>query len=274
MYDVAIIGKGPAGISAAINTYARNKKTIIIGGDSKKVLLSPIIDNYPGLPGITGPDFMNSLNNHLKKTETTILNKSVLTVYSLGDSFTIQAQDEMIQAKKVILAMGVNFKKSIENEDKYLGSGVSYCATCDAPLYRGKEVCVIGYNDEAIHDANFLSNICAKVYFVPMLNLENKTLNENIEIIKDIPVSFNGNMKAETLNLRESTIKCDGFFVIKDSYPLTSLVPGLKVDGPHVVVDKNMETNIKGLFAAGDITGKPYQLAKAVGEGQVAALFD
>lgn len=273
MYDVAIIGKGPAGISAAINSHARANKTIIFGLDSRKVLLSPIIDNYPGLPSITGPDFINSLNNHLEKTDTVLSEKTVLTVYSMGDFFTIQAQDEMIQTKKVILATGVNFKKSIENEDKFLGLGVSYCATCDAPLYKNKTVCVIGYNNESIEDANFLSEICEKVYFIPMLKIEDKKFNEKIEIIKDIPLSFSGNMKADKLNMKNSSLECDGYFVIKDSYPLTSLVPGLELDGPHVKVDKNMETNIKGLFAAGDITGKPYQLAKAVGEGQIAALY-
>lgn len=155
MYDIAIIGKGPAGISAAINAYARGKKTIIFGKDSKKVLLSPLIDNYPGLPGVTGPELIKALNTHLANTDTVVSDKTVLTVYAMGDSFTIQAQDEMIQSKKVILANGVNFKKSIEDEDKYLGLGVSYCATCDAPLYKNKEVCIIGYNAESINDANF-----------------------------------------------------------------------------------------------------------------------
>ncbi|MEF9933878.1 MAG: NAD(P)/FAD-dependent oxidoreductase [Clostridium sp.] len=272
MYDVAIIGKGPAGISAAINAYARNQKTIIFGGDSKKVLLSPIIDNYLGLPGITGPDFMKSLNHHLSKTDATLSSKQVLTVYSMGDSFTLMAQDEMITAKKVILTTGVNFKKSIENEDKFLGLGVSYCATCDAPLYKAKTVCVIGYNEESCHEANFLSEICEKVYFVPQTNTSSFKFNDNIEIVKDVPLKFEGSMKAETLTLKSSTIECDGYFVIKDSYPLTSLVPGIELDGVHVKVNKNMETNIKGLYAAGDITGKPYQLSKAVGEGQIAAL--
>ncbi|KMT23305.1 NAD(P)/FAD-dependent oxidoreductase [Clostridium cylindrosporum] len=274
MYDVAIIGKGPAGISAAINSYARGKKAIIFGGDSKKVLLSPIIDNYPALPGITGVNFMEALNNHLSKTDVVISDKSVLTIYAMGESFTIQAQDEMIQAKKVILATGVNFKKTIENEDKFLGLGVSYCATCDAPLYRNKTVCVVGYNDEAVTDANFLSTLCEKVYFVPMTNVKDKSFNDNIEIITGVPKSFEGNMKADKLNLKDSSIECDGYFIIKDSYPLSSLVPGLELDGPHVKVNKNMETNIKGLFASGDITGKPYQLAKAVGEGQIAALYE
>lgn len=274
MYDIAIIGKGPAGISAAISACSRGKKTIIFGGDSKKVLLSPLIDNYPGLPNIKGPELMESLNNHLRKTTTTISEKTVLTVYSMGTYFSIQAQDDIIESKKVIITTGVNFKKSIENEDKFLGRGVSYCATCDAALFKNKETCVIGYNEESIDDVNFLSTLCNKVYFIPMTNIKNKNIDDRVNVINDIPKEFKGNMKAEELILENSTIKCDGYFVIKDSYPLTSLVPGLKIDNSHIIVDKNMETNIKGLFAAGDVTGKPYQLAKAIGEGQVAALYE
>lgn len=274
MYDVAIIGKGPAGISAAISAYSRNKKTIIFGSDSKKVLLSPLIDNYPGIPGVTGSELMKALNDHLNQTDTTISEKTVLAVYSMGNSFSIQAQDEMIEAKKVILTTGVNFKNSIKNEDRFLGSGVSYCATCDAPLFKNKDVCIIGYNRESIKDVQFLSELCNKVYFIPMVNIKNETFNDNVKIIKDVPIEFTGTMKAEKLLLKTNQITCDGYFVIKDSYPLTSLVPGLKVDGSHVLVDRNMETNIKGLFAAGDIAGKPYQLAKAVGEGQIAALYE
>ena len=271
MFDIAIIGKGPAGISSAINAYARNKKAIIFGGDSKKITLSPSIPNYPGLPEIKGPDFMQKLNNHLENTDATILNKTVIAVYAMGDYFSIQAENDFYEAKKVILATGVDFKKSIENEDTFLGNGVSYCATCDAPLYKGKVVAVVGYNDDSIEETKFLSQVCSKVYYIPMLKGE-FDFSENVEIVKDAPIKFEGGFKAEKLILKNSTVEADGFFVLKDSLPLTSLVPGLEVDGPHVKVDRNMETNIKGLYAAGDVTGKPYQIAKAVGEGQIAAL--
>ncbi|KRQ87485.1 Thioredoxin reductase [Caloramator mitchellensis] len=271
MYDIAIIGKGPAGISAAINANARNKKTIIFGGDSRKVLLSPSIPNYPGLPEITGMDFMSRLNEHLYKTDSVFVNKTVIAVYAMGDYFSIQAENDFYEAKKVILTTGVDFKKSIENEDTFLGNGISYCATCDAPLYKGKVVAVVGYNDESIEETKFLSQVCSKVYFVPMTK-GNFDFAENVEIIKDVPVKFEGALKAEKLILKKSEVIADGFFVLKDSLPLSSLVPGLEVEGPHVKVNKNMETNIKGLYAAGDVTGKPYQIAKAVGEGQIAAL--
>lgn len=271
MYDIAVIGKGPAGISAAINARQRNKNTIIFGRDSKKVLSSPEINNYPGLYSIKGEDLFNKFNEHLINSGAVVSEKSVTAVYTMDESFSIQAENDIIEAKAVVLSVGVDFKKSIENEDKFLGSGVSYCATCDAPLYKGKIAAVVGYNNEAINDANFLSEICTKVYFVPLIN-DITNLKGNVEIIKDIPIKFEGTEKAVSLVLKNSKIDADGFFVIKDSYPLGTLVPGLETNGSHVPVNRNMETNIKGLYAAGDITGKPYQIAKAAGEGQIAAL--
>ena len=272
MYDIAIIGKGPAGISAAINAKARNKNAIIFGKDSHKVAVSHGIWNYPGFTQITGAELIGRLNRHLESVAAEYCPKQVSAVYSMGDYFSIQAEGEMFEAKKVILATGVDFKKSLEGEDTFLGRGVSYCATCDAPLYRGKTVAAIGYNQEAADEAEFLSGVCGKVYFIPIGNIK-KAFSSNVEIIEGSPLRFRGNNKAERLILKDSReIEADGFFVLKDSYPLSSLVPGLEVDGPHVKVDSNMETNIKGLYAAGDVTGKPYQIAKAVGAGQIAAL--
>lgn len=271
MYDIAIIGKGPAGISAAINARARNKNTIIFGRDSKKVMLSPVIHNYPGLPEIKGTELTERLNKHFENCGAVLSPKMVNTIYSMDDYFTIQAETDMIEARTVIIAAGIDFKKSIEGEDSFLGSGVSYCATCDAPLYRGKTVGVVGYNSESIEETRFLSEVCKKVYFVSLIN-EELDFNNNVEVIKDAPLRFEGEMTASKLVLKNKTIEADGFFVIKDSYPLGTLVPGLEVNGSHVIVSRNMETNIKGLYAAGDVTGKPYQIAKALGEGQVAAL--
>lgn len=270
MYDIAIIGRGPAGVSAAINASIRNKSVIMFGKDSKKVLSSPIIYNYPGLPSITGTELAEKLYEHLKTTSAIISAKHVSAIYSMGNSFTIQAEAEMLEARTVILTVGVDFKKSIEGEDIFLGMGVSYCATCDAPLYKGKKVAVIGYNSEALEEAKFLSEICNKVYFIPFIEVP-KDFPENIEIITDTPIRFEGTNHTERLILKNSKLEADGFFIIKDSYPLGALVPGLQVEGPHVVVNKLMETNLKGLYAAGDVTGKPYQVAKAIGDGQIAA---
>lgn len=274
-FDIAIIGKGPAGISAAINSSARNKSVIMFGEDSKKILSSPSISNYPGLGQLTGAELNEKFMLHLNNYKINFNNKTVIAVYTMGDYFAIQAQDESIEAKSVILSSGVNFKKSIENEEKFLGNGISYCATCDAPLYKKKTVTVIGYNEESYTEADFLSEICSNVFFVPVFKKAHE-FKDNVTVIDDIPERFDSDsstsMHADKLILKNTSLKSDGFFVIKDSLPLSSLVPGLEHDGPHVKVKKDMSTNIQGLFAAGDITGKPYQIAKAVGEGQVAAL--
>lgn len=272
MYDVAIIGRGPAGVSAAINASIRNKRIITFGKDSSKVLSSPLINNYPGLPEVKGSELSDRLFKHLLATNSNLCEKNITAIYAMGNSFTIQAEDEMIEAKTVILTVGVDFKKSIENEDVFLGNGISYCAQCDAPLYRGKIVCVIGYNKESVEETQFLAEICKKVYFIPIIDLDNNfEFEDNVEIIKDKPIKFEGEGHTQTLQLKDRRLDADGFFIIKDSYPIGTLVPGLTVDGPHVIVNKRGETNIKGLFAAGDITGKPYQISKAIGEGQMAA---
>lgn len=272
MYDVAIIGRGPAGISAAINATIRNKSVVMFGDNSKKIISSPEINNYPGLPEIKGSLLSEKMSNHLETTGALLVSKQITAIYSMGNSFTMQAEDEMIEAKTVILSVGVDFKKSIEGEDTFLGMGVSYCATCDGPLYKGKTVCVIGYNEESIEETKYLSEVCSKVYFIPLPALkEDFDFKENVELVNSSPLKFEGGSHAEKLILNDVTIEADGFFVIKDSYPLGALVPGLVVDGPHVIVDRYMNTNIRGLYAAGDITGKPYQVAKAIGEGQIAA---
>lgn len=274
-YDIAIIGAGPAGLSAALNSKIRNKSVILFGKDSEKLVKTKKISNYLGFSDISGED----LNNNFKKTlagyDIERSEKKVRTVYAMGSFFAIEVenQSEMIEAKSVIMATGIDLKKDLENEEKFFARGVNYCATCDAALYRGKTVVVIGYNEEAIEEANFTSEIVGKVIFVNITGDDVK-LNENIEIIEgEIPVGFEGSEKCEKLKLRSGReIEADGFFIIKDYSKADRLVPSIKMEEGHILVDKTMASSIKGLFAAGDITGKPYQIMKAVGEGQTAAL--
>lgn len=271
MYDIAIIGRGPAGVSAALNASIRNKSLIVFGKESNKLFSSPVINNYPGLPEVKGYELSEKLYSHLKTSNSTLCDKNVTAIYAMGSSFTIQAEEEIIEARTVILTVGVDYKKSIAEEDTFLGNGVSYCATCDASLYKGKTVVVVGYNKESVEETNFLSELCSKVYYIPLIDTD-FNFNEKVEVIKDTPIKFEGVHHAERLVLKEHTITADGFFIIKDTYPIGSLVPGLEIDGSHAVTNRQMETNIKGLYASGDITGKPYQIAKAIGEGQIAAL--
>ena len=193
----------------------------------------------------------------------------------MGDFFAIEIENEseMLEARSVIMATGIELKKDLLNEDKFFAKGVNYCATCDAALYRGKKVVVIGYNDEAVGEANFTSEIVGSLVFVNMTGKE-VSLNSGIEVIKgEIPIGFDGEKRAEKLIFKSGKeIIADGFFIEKDSSKPERLVPGIKMEGNHIQVARDLSTSIKGLFAAGDITGKPYQIMKAVGEGQVAAL--
>lgn len=278
-YDIAIVGSGPAGLSAAINAKIRNKNIIVFGTESlsNKLVKAPSIDNYLGFHEISGDDLRQKFQDHLEKMEIEITYKKINNIYAMGDYFALMSGDDMYEATTVILATGVEYGKPIKGEEEFLGRGVGYCATCDAPLYKDKKVAIIGYNKESEEEANFLSEIASKTYFIPMYKNEslmrgNHELDSSIEVINDRPVQIQGETLVSKVSFKEKDIDVDGVFVIKDSASLKSLVPGLETDGPHVVVDINMNTNIKGCFACGDCVGKPYSYIKSAGQGQIAAL--
>ena len=275
-YDIAIIGTGPAGISAAITAKLRNKNIILFGNKdlSDKINKAHSIKNYTGLPNVTGEELANALKNHLNDLDIEITEKRVNAVYSMGEYFALQVGKEMIESKSLIIATGVTASKTLENEDEFLGRGVSYCATCDAHFCKGKDVAVIAYTKEAEEDALFLSEVCSSIKYFPLYDISNEIFDKygNIQIIKDKPIGFAGNMKAEKIICENSSYDAFSTFVVRNNISADKLVPGLKTDGTHIIVDLQMETNIKGLFACGDIAGKPYQYIKSAGQGNVAAL--
>lgn len=278
-YDIAIVGTGPAGLSAAINAKIRNKNIIVFGNEnlSNKLTKAPSIDNYLGFYDISGVDLKDKFLEHVKSLDIEICEKRINNIYSMGDYFALMSGDSMYEATTVILATGVEYGKPIKGEEEFLGKGVGYCATCDAPLYRDKKVAIIGYNKESEEEANFLSEIASKTYFIPMYKNEslmrgNHELDTSIEVINDRPIQIQGETLVNKVSFKEKDIDVDGVFVIKDSASLKSLVPGLDTDGPHVIVDINMKTNIEGCFACGDCAGKPYSYIKSAGQGQIAAL--
>ena len=193
----------------------------------------------------------------------------VSQIMPYGEGFMINIGDDIIQAKSIILALGISRGKTIENEENMVGKGVSYCATCDGMLYRNKTVVVIGDSYEAESDVNFLSELCSKVYYLPLYK-EEINVNASVEIISGKAEKVLGSDVVTGIMIDGKEINCDGIFFIKQSIPLKSLINGLEIKNGSVVVDRDMQTNIKGIFAAGDCTGKPYQISKAVGEGLIA----
>ncbi len=273
-YDLAIVGSGPAGLSAALNAKIRKKKFIIFGSNelSSKLVKAEKINNYLGLYGESGKEISDRFKNHLKAMDIEITEERINNIYAMGDYYSLMADNKVYEASAVILATGVNFGKPLKGEEEFLGKGVGYCATCDAPLYKDKVVTIISYNKRFEEEADFISEIASKVNYIAMYK-EDVEVNNAIEVIKGIPEEITGNNKAKRLILKDSAvIESDGIFILRDSISPKQLVPGLEMEGNHIKVNRNMHSNLKGCFAAGDIVGTPYQYIKAAGEGNIAAL--
>lgn len=272
-YDIAIIGSGPAGLSAAINGKIRNKNIILFGNKylSNKLIKAPKINNYLGYSDVTGEELKDAFVSHINNMGIEIVGEKITAIYAMGDYFTLMANDKMYESKTVIIATGMEFTKPLKGEEEFLGRGVGYCATCDAPLYKGKKVTIVAYNKEAEEEANFVSELASKLYFIPMYKGE-YNLSSKVEIIKDRPVEILGDSLVNKIRLAKQELDTQGVFILKDSISPGQLVPGLELENEHIKVDRSMATNIDGCFAAGDCTGKPYQYLKSAGEGQVAAL--
>ena len=272
-YDIAIVGSGPAGLSAALNAKIRNKKFIIFFFFllSYKLSKAPKINNYLGFYGVTGAQVRDKFLEHIDNMGIEITEERVNNIYAMGDYFALMVNEKMYEATTVILATGMEYTKPIKGEEQLLGKGVGYCATCDAPLYRGKTVTIIGYNKEAEEEADFVSEVAEKVYYIPMYKDAVK-VNENIEIVAKKPLEIVGEEKVSSIKTDDGELETDGVFVLKDSISPGQLVPGLEIEGGHIKVDREMKCNIPGCFAAGDCVGKPYQYIKSAGEGNIAAL--
>ena len=272
-YDIAIIGTGPAGLSAAITATIRNKKVLLLGSRdlSQKLARAHEIQNYLGFPAVRGEDLAKAFQRHLDQMGIEITEKRINAVYAMGDFFTLQAGDEMIEATAVILATGVVQGKPLPGEEEMLGRGVSYCATCDAPLYRGTSVAVIGYSAREEAEAAFLSEVCAQVLYFPVYK-EETNLPASVQVIRETVRGIEKDGEKKLVKTAENGYAVDGVFVPREAVAPGQLVPGLAVDGSHVAVNRKMEASIPGCFACGDIAGTPYQYIKAAGEGNVAAL--
>ena len=272
-WDIVIIGTGPAGVSAALTAKNRNKSILLLGSGemSEKVAKAHEIRNYPGLPFIKGADLAAAFREHLDRMEIEITEKRVGAIYAMGDYFALQAGEEMIEAETVILATGVVQAKPLPGEEEFLGRGVSYCATCDAPLYRGRTAAVIGYSPREESEASFLAEVCSKVTYFPQYPGE-VHLPESVEVIREAPESVGKSETGMVVKTLSGEYPANGIFILREAVAPGQLVPGLETEGPHVKVNRRMETNLPGVFACGDITGAPYQYAKAAGEGNVAAI--
>lgn len=273
MYDCIIIGTGPAGLSAALNLKTYKKSFVWFGSKSlsDKVRKAEKITNYPGFPELTGQELFAHFEDHIQSAGLEITEKTVTNAMSAGNYYMVLADNEIYEAKTLILAMGVMTAKLLKGEDELLGRGVSYCATCDGMFYKDKEIAVLCNDPKYEHEVEYLADLAAKVTYFPLFS-DSQVKKENVTISKDFPVEVNGIDRVTGLTLKSGEIlSVDGVFCLRNAIALSKLIPELEIENGHIVVDRAQKTNLPGCFAAGDCTGRPYQYTKAVGEGNVAA---
>lgn len=274
MYDVIIIGGGPAALSAALNLKIRNKSFVILGGNERVtgLMKAPQIDNYLGMEGISGTELLSGFREHAASMGVEIKKEKAYNILDMGGYFSINTGNEFYEAQALIIATGHEKANYFEGEKEYLGKGVGYCATCDGPLYRNKPVAIVSENEEGEEEANFLSEVCSEVSYIPAYAAVTK-LNDKVRLIKEKVKGIQGDgAKVRSLSTEKQELAVDAVFIVRDVIPVNQLIEGLELSEGSIKVDRHMATNIPGVFACGDCVGKPYQIAKAVGEGNVASL--
>ena len=271
--DIAIIGGGPAGLSAAINARVKNKSVRLFSSDYREsgLFRAELLNNVLGTPPMSGAAYLELIIEQARGHGVEITGGRVLNVLKMEDKFMIALGADFYSARAVILASGIVQEKTFPGEANLLGRGVSYCATCDGMLYRKKAVAVVIDSREGIEEANYLKEIgCAVTAVAHGRDLTG--LDEEIPLIRGKKIAVIGETVVEALEVEGERIPCQGVFILRNTVAMSSLVPNLELTDGHIRVDRNMKTNISGIWAAGDCTGRPYQVSKATGEGLIAAL--
>lgn len=271
MYDVIIVGGGVAGCSAAVTARMRNLSTVVVYNGDGAMGKAHRIDNYPGMPQINGKELVDRMRDHARQMGAETKQGLVQKILPMGDSFSVLVNNDVLEGKAIILACGTSRVQTLENEENLLGMGVSYCATCDGNFYKGKDILVVAASHEAVEEANFLAEL-GKVKYISERKHDVEGLDESIELLPGKPKVLRREEGRLVLTTDAGEYTADGVFVLRPAVAMTQLLPEVQTDRGFVQVDKDMLTNIPGVFAAGDMVGNPLQAAKAAGEGNVAAL--
>lgn len=289
MYDIIIIGSGPAGLSAAIYAQRACLDTIVIeknGISGGQVLNTWEVDNYPGFPGVTGFELSRQFREHANKLGARVVQDEVVQVELSGNVKKVVCEEETYEARCVILASGAHHRTlEVPGEEELRGAGVSYCATCDGAFFRGRTVAVVGGGDAALEDAIFLARMCEKVYIVHRRDKLRgaKRLQERLQALENIEfvwnsetVAIEGNAQVEALRLRqtktgeEKRLDVDGVFIAIGIAPESELYAGqLELDEQgYIRADESGQTSVPGVFAAGDVRTKALrQILTAASDG-------
>ena len=270
-YDILVLGSGPAGLAAAVAARGRGKSVLVIGNrwQDSPLARAERVDNYLGLPAGSGKELLAQFYDHAVKAGADFVTGRAVSMMVYGGVFaTVGSQ--VYDGKALILAPGVQRQAKYPGEETYLGRGVSYCATCDGMLYRGKPVAVVGRSPDAPLEANYLKSLGCQVTYVAAQRPEG--LDGDIPFVRGSRLAVIGEQAVTALEVDGAKLPCAGVFILRQAVAPTDLLPQLETENGVIRVDRTMATNLPGVFAAGDCTGGPLQVAKAVGEGHVAAL--
>lgn len=270
MTDCIIVGAGPAGLSAAVTLRRRGKSVLVLSSGEGALEKAERIDNYLGMPGLSGREMMDAFRAHAAAEGAELRRAKVGNVMPFDGHFMVNADGDILEARSVILACGGSRGKPVPGESELLGHGVSYCATCDGMLYRGRAVLVWGLASDAAHEANFLDEIGCRVTFVAAGRPDD--LAPGITFVQGRVRAVTGETAVTGADTDAGHIDAACVFVLRASTPPAVLLEGLALAGDAVDVDRACATNVPGVFAAGDMAGRPLQVAKAVGDGLTAAL--
>jgi thioredoxin-disulfide reductase len=290
VYDLIIVGSGPAGLTAGIYASRAELDALIVeknGMSGGQIINTYEVDNYPGIPGISGFELADKFRKHCDRLGATFTEGDVASLTLEDDVKKIKLDNgEEYRSKAVIIATGAVYRKlQVPGEEEFTGMGVSYCATCDGAFFRNKEVAVIGGGDVALEDAAFLARVCKKVYIIHRRDefrgaksLITRLMSmDNVEVIWDSVVEkIEGTNQVEAIQIKslkteeKRTIELSGVFVAIGMTPSSQVYQSLiqTNEGGYIIADESCETNVAGIFAAGDIRTKPLkQVITAAADG-------
>lgn len=256
IFDVIVIGNGPAGLSAAINVRQRNGSVLVMGLPlaGNPLYKAAEVDNYPGLEKISGKALLEKMTEHARHKGALFTEERVLAALPYDGKWMVTSGKNIYTGRHVVFAGGVVRGGTFPGEGQFLGRGVSYCATCDGMLYRNKNILIIGYSEGDAADVAYLKGLSPHVTYIRSPK----------------HVAIQGGTHVESVTVDGRTIPVDGLFLLRPVLSPATVLKGLELEDGFVKIDDACQTNLPGVYAAGDCTGAPFQVAKAVGQGLVA----
>lgn len=273
-YDIAVIGGGPAGVSAAITASSKGRSVILFEahGFSPRLRSVAKITDYMGLPDLSGTELMDIFVKHLKQMDVDIIEEKIISLREVGEGFILGTPHEEYSASAVVLATGISRSTLFPGEKEFLGRGVSYCAFVDGAKYKNKRVAAVATVPDAMEEIEYLADQCEHVFFFPRYQGFVPPKKKNISVVLDTPTEITGTDKVTGIRAGDDFYSVQAAFVFRATDPLNSFLPGLEIRGRSIYVDDQAQTNIEGVFAGGDCTGQPWQINRAAGQGQKAGL--